>query len=372
MSARPRVYVFDASEADLRGRMSQIDAAELAASWEIRSTSSRNQLLSWIARDATASPKRQSIALIDSQTESGDIEQRGFRIVESIRRHGYLWKATRPAVCVDHLSTENVLYAGAVAAEAVIDDAWVDRDPRTALQRVFTWCSERPAAPYGRAAASPAVFTDTARSCGQPVDRRDEMFRRSFGFSPDELDYLILWGIAGAVELQFLDRYCAEQRWAVSTRAARKARERLQEAMRREREELDRPEPANAELARRFLADALPGVPDPLSELSWPSFSRVRELRHDPAILRSACLEPGGELALDNFLGVLASYERRPGPRGGADSATSRLEVIERVLQQVSRDRAQPLALVHGMVHRSCHALSDAFDDWRRFGAPVS
>ena len=165
--------------------------------------------------------------------------------------------------------------------------------------------------------------------------------------------------MAQAVELQFLDRYCADQGWAASERAARKARERLQEAMRREREELDRPEPSNAELARRFLAEAVPGCPDPLSELSWPPFSQVRRLRHDPAILRAAFLEPDAETVLDHFLGVLA---------GADDSASSRYESIERALRQVCRDRAAPIALVHGIVHRSCHALSDAFDDWRRFG----
>lgn len=360
MDDRLRVYVFDGSEADLRGRMSQIEAARLGTRWEVVATPSRNQLLDWIERDATASPKRRSAALIDYRTESGDIEQLGFRMIESIRRHAYLWKATRPVIWVDHLTSANVQYAHAVAAEAVIDDAWVDRDPRSALAQVFEWCSARPAAPYPRVTAPTKVFSDAASARGQQqIERRDAVFRRSFGFAPDELDYLILWGMAQAVELQFLDRYCAGQGWAASERAARKARERLQEAMRGEREELDRPEPSNAELARRFLAEAVPGCPDPLSELSWPPFSQVRRLRHDPAILHAAFLEPGAETLLDHFLGVLA---------GAGDSASSRYESIERALRQVCSDRAAPIALVHGIVHRSCHALSDAFDDRRRFG----
>ena len=147
MGDRLRVYVFDGSEADLRGRTSQIEAAQLGARWEVVATSSRNQLLSWIERDATTSPKRQSVALIDYRTESGDIEQLGFRLVELIRRHAYLWKATRPAIWVDHLSAENVQYAHAVAAEAIVDDEWVDRDPRSALAQVFEWCSGRPRRP---------------------------------------------------------------------------------------------------------------------------------------------------------------------------------------------------------------------------------
>ncbi len=216
-----------------------------------------------------------------------------FRAFEAIRRHDYLWKATHPALWVDHLRTTTVRYARAIAADAVVDDAWVDREPGPALSRVFEECWQRPPRAHRSALGSPAVFTDAVCDAADEAAQRDARFRRSFGFAPDELDFAILWGIAGAVEHQFLDRYCAEQGWAVSTRSARKARERLQQALRSEREELDRAEPANAEIAPRFPSDVLPGEPDPLAELSWPGIARVRALRYDAQTLRLAFLEPG-------------------------------------------------------------------------------
>lgn len=325
-------------------------------------------MLAWIDRDARTSPKRHSVSLIDYRSESGDIEQLGFRIVELIRRHAYLWKATRPAIWVDHLTTENVLYARGVAAEAVVDDAWVDRSPGSTLQQVFEWCWQRPPARYGRVSEGPKVFTDAPSSIDRETSQRDAQFQRTFGFAPDELDYKILWAMAGAVELQFLDRYCAEQEWVKNERMARHARERLQVAMRREREELDRAEPTNAELARRFLADAVPGAPDPLAELSWPALAEVRGLRRRPEILRAAFLEPDAEALLEHFLLTLSASESGEPARGRAGSTSGRLEVIEAALGRVAADRALPLTRVHGLVHRSCHALSDAFDDWRRFG----
>jgi hypothetical protein len=364
------VYLFDGSEADLRGRTSQIEAAGLDAIWDVGATASRNQLLTWIDRDATSSPKRLSVALIDCRTESGDLEQLGFRIVESIRRHAYLWKATRPAIWVDHLSREHEGCARGVGADAVIDDAWVDSDPRAALTRVVEWCQRRPVAPYGRV-GEPEVFTDDTSAFDREIEQRDARFRRSFGFAPDELDYMILWGMAGAVELQFLDCYCSEHGWAASARSARKAREKLQQAMRGEREELDRAEPTNAELARRFLADALPGTPDPLAELSWPAFSQIREIRRLPLILTSAFLEADAEAVLDQFLAVVAEAGRRAPPAGSRGSSGGRLELIESTLRRLAADRGEPFLRVHGLVHRSCHALSDAYDDWRRVGDPA-
>lgn len=367
---RARIYIFDGNEADLRGRVSQITAAELDVDWDIVATPSRNQLLTWIDRDARTSPRRQSVALIDYRTESGDIEQLGFRIVELIRRHAYLWKATRPIVWVDHLTSENVSYARGVAAEAIVDDAWVDRSPAAALQQVFAWGWQRSTAPYGPRAEPPRIFTDAAPTFDQEAAQRDAHFQRSFEFAPDELDYKILWGMAGAVELQFLDRHCAAEGWARSERAARKAREKLQQAMRREREELDRAEPTNAELARRFLADAMPGTPDPLAELSWPALTEVRGLCHKPTILHSAFLEPEAERILDRFLLTLSATEVEQRERGDTVSTSGRLEIIETALQQVAANGGQAPMRIHGLVHRSCHALSDAFDDWRRFGEP--
>lgn len=347
--------------------MSQIRAAGLDAVWDVRETSSRNQLLKWIDRDACSSPKLQSVALIDHRSESGDLEQLGFRIVESIRRHAYLWKATRPVIWVDHLSGEHEGYARSVAADAVLDDAWVDRDPGTALAQVVEWCRSRPVAPYP--SGSPRVFTEAAATVDQEIERRDARFRRSFGFAPDELDYMMLWGMAGAVELQFLDRHCAELGYAVSERAARKARENLQRAMRAEREELDRAEPTNAELARWFLADALAGAPDPLAYLSWPTFSQIRDLRRRPPVLRAAFLEPGAEAVLDRFFAALSAAETsRSTGSTGASNSSRRLELIEEVLSAVAGDLGVPFLRVHGLVHRSCHALSDAYDDWRRVG----
>ena len=182
---------------------------------------------------------------------------------------------------------------------------------------------------------------------------------------------MILWGMAGAVELQFLDRYCATEGPATSVRAARKARERLQQAMRCEREELDRPEPTNAELARRFLAEALPGTPDPLAELSWPALSRVRELRREPAILRLAFLEEDSPALLDRFFRALSAAESAQPSGADGGSHMGRLELIESALRSVASDRRLPLPVIHGLVHRSCHSLSDASDDLRRLGDPT-
>ena len=101
MSAPEIVYIFDANPIDLRGRVSQLRGAGVAGGWEIRPTSSRNELLANLGRDAITRPKTQSVALIDLRSESGDLEQVGFRIIETIRRHEFLWKVSRPIIWVD-------------------------------------------------------------------------------------------------------------------------------------------------------------------------------------------------------------------------------------------------------------------------------
>ena len=97
----------------------------------------------------------------------------------------------------------------------------------------------------------------TKRYLADEERSRTERFRRWFGFEPDDLDFKILWGMADAVELQFLREYFADQGWA-SNRAVKRAIEKLQAAMRPAKEELDRPEPTNAEIARSFLSEACP------------------------------------------------------------------------------------------------------------------
>src|SRR4051794_39778338 len=105
------VRIYDANRYDLRGRTSQLRAAGITDRWKVEPTTSRNAFLAALEADVRTSPRTQSVALVDCRAESGDLEQTGFRIVETIRRHELLWKATRPIIWVDELTEGNRLYA---------------------------------------------------------------------------------------------------------------------------------------------------------------------------------------------------------------------------------------------------------------------
>ena len=190
--------------------------------------------------------------------------------------------------------------------------------------------------------------------------RLDARFTRWFGIKhPRELHYILLWGIAGAIELKFLYSYCEREGFAATAESAAKVCERLQEKMRAEREYLDRPEPSNAEIARRFLAEEAPAAPDPLAELSWPDLDHVQAQLFDPEIKRLAFLEIGADDALREFLGRLGEPSRTPASRHAA---------IESAVREMSTP--QDYAETYNLLHRSAHALDDAFRDWRRHGDP--
>jgi hypothetical protein len=358
-----RLYVFDADPIDLRGRASQLRSAGINNDWAVSLTPSRNQLLKWLDEDVRSSPKRHSVCLIDFRRSSDDLEQTGFRIVETIRRHEHLWKATRPVIWVDSLTRANIDYARGVGAEGIVDDDWVDRREGTPLVEVLEWAIERPPK-QERPGGDFTVFPADNVPADDDTALRDERFQRWFGFRPDDLDFRILWGLADAVELKFLREYFCDQGWTPSDRAAERAIYKLQQHMRSAREELDRPEPTNAEIARRFLAEAVPAAPSPLSEISWPSIAHVRDVvLSNPEIGQLAFLEPDARPALDRFFGVLGQ---------GPTDIAGRHRAIEGAVTEVAKSLGRPRTAVHGLIHRSCHAVDDAYDDWRRHGMPVS
>ena len=86
-----RVRMFDANRHDLRGRVSQLRTAGRERGWDVWPTPSRNALLARYGEETT-------LALIDCRAESGDLDQIGFRIVETIARHDQLWKRTVPVL----------------------------------------------------------------------------------------------------------------------------------------------------------------------------------------------------------------------------------------------------------------------------------
>lgn len=356
------VRIFDANGYDLRGRVSQLRAAGIDRRLDVRTTSSRNALLAAIDEDASSSPRRESVALVDCRAESGDLEQVGFRVIETIRRHARLWKATRPIIWVDELTEANRRFAEAVSAEAVLDDDWLDQSDGTTLEDVISWAGTRQPRPWAGGGEEIMVFSDGPASLEEENRLRDARFERWFGYEPDDLDFVLLWGLADAVELKFLYRYCADEGISTTETAARKACERLQEAMRAEREHLDRAEATNTEIARRFLAEAAPASPDPLAELAWPGIEHMRTLLFDrPDIRDLAYLEPGAQEALERFLGELPA---------GTVSVGVRHRTVLDAAETVARISNRPAAATHDLLQRSCHALDDAFCDWRAHGPP--
>ncbi len=112
MSRADVVYLYDANPIDLRGRFAQLRSqlAEASADtgWEIRPTSSRNSLLVSLAAGGREPGKRPSASLIDLRAETGDLDQLGFRICETITRHPALSRSTRPLVWTDVHTAANL------------------------------------------------------------------------------------------------------------------------------------------------------------------------------------------------------------------------------------------------------------------------
>lgn len=361
------VYVYDASRRDLRGRREQLEdqltASGLIEAWAIRETPSRNQLLLSVAADKTGLPSQTSVSLIDLRVETGDLEQRGFKICETIVRHPTLSAATRPLIWADEHTAANLRGAERVGAVAIIDDAWVDSGDGQPLAEVLEWASRYPASPARAVGGVTHAFSPDHSSLVQEARERDGQFERWFGFPPRRLHYALLWGMADAVELKFLLGYVTEAGYAVTERAARRELERLQVAMSPQVEALERPEPARAEIARRFLAEMSPPEPSPLPDLSWPSLGHVRELLFSRTdVVSWAYLAPGAEQLLHRFFVTLALPEKA--------TVAQRHKGIREAIVRVADAIGQPESSVHELARTSAHAISDAFNDWRDHGPP--
>lgn len=324
--------------------------AGLEDSWQIVGHSSRNSLLDALDAAAKERPRRHSVALIDARVESGDIDQVGFRVCETIKRHAHLWKATRPLIWVDRLSEANRLYAKRVGATAIVDDDWVDRTDATGLGEALSWALGQSPSGIDQPTGAFRVVSDREIDPEAEASERDAMFERRFGRAPGELGFTLLWGMAGAVELSFLYWFC-EQEGIASDRQVQRACERLQEAMRPEREHLDRPEPTNAEIARRFLTEVVPAEPDPLADIAWPGIEYVQQIFGDADLRALAYLEPGSETLLESFF---ASYL----PEG--ISARERYEAILGACKDVADDIGAGSHATRRQIQRACHALDDA------------
>jgi hypothetical protein len=129
-------------------------------------------------------------------------------------------------------------------------------------------------------------------------------------------------------------------------------------------EAMDRPETARAEIARRFLAEAMPPEPDPLPELNWPMLTHVRELwKSERDMVRRAFLEPGAN-------GVLvAFFESLVVPAGGA---SDRHVAISDAIERAAVRRDLPIATTAAIAHRALHSLDDAWADHRLHGADAA
>lgn len=335
--------------------------ARLEDSWKITGHSSRNSLLDALDEGARARPRRQSVALIDARVESGDIDQVGFRVCETVKRHEHLWKATRPLIWVDRLSDANRRYAQRVGAEAIVDDDWVDRTDAADLGEALRWALGQEPRPLDHSTEGLRVISDREIDPETEAAERDELFERRFGRRPGELGFTLLWGMAGAVELSFLYWFC-EQEGIATDRQAQRACERLQEAMRPEREHLDRPEPTNAEIARRFLTEVAPAEPDPLADIAWPGVEYVQQIYSDRELRRLAYLEPGSDRLLEAFF---AAYE----PEG--ISARERYEAIVSACESASQASGIGAHAARRQIQRSCHALDDARLDALSVSSPA-
>lgn len=346
-----RLHVFDGSPVELRGRRSQLRMAGLERSWEISGHSSRNALLDALKAETKPGATRQSVVLIDARVESGDIDQVGFRICGTIKRHERLWRVTRPLIWVDRLTEANSLHAQQSGAIAIVDDDWVDRTDAAGLGEELSWAMSQTPRPYGRGEKDTfRILSDQGVDPEAEAVERNELFKRRFGRKARDLDFILLWGMAGAVELSFLWWYC-EHADICTRNTAKKGCERLQAAMRPDREHLDRPEPSNAEIARRFLAEVAPAAPDPLAELAWPGIEYIQGIFRNLDLRKLAYLEPGSESLLESFF---ASYE----PAG--PSARERYEAIIAACANAAANAGVGEQRARRQIQRSLHALDDA------------
>lgn len=355
------LYIQDADPGSIAARIAKITdewADHGITDWELRATQSRNALLLALAADAESG--RQSVALVDLRSETGDIEQVGFRIVETIRRHPDLARVCRPVVCTEEMTAANARYADSVGAFAIIDTTWAYEQAGPTLTDAFEWALSQPAGELRlhrrRAMLLPAEGAD------EEDEERDQaaQFRAWFGFAPSDLHLALLWGMANAVELEFLKGYLAQAGLAVSPRAAKRQLERLQQAMASEVEAMDRPETARAEIARRFLAEVVPPQPDPLPELNWPMLKHVRSIwGSEREIVRRAFLEPGAGGVLEAFFDALVV------PAGGA---SARHAAISEAIERAAVRRDLPIATTAAIAHRALHSLDDAWADHRLHG----
>jgi hypothetical protein len=129
-------------------------------------------------------------------------------------------------------------------------------------------------------------------------------------------------------------------------------------------EAYDGPEPARAEIARRFLAEMAPPEPSPLAELSLPKPEPVLELLdRRPDVVRWAYLTGREQETLRWFA---RAYE----PASPRAKAAGRQRAIDAAIGRVVASTGEKRLLVHALTHTALWALHDAFCDWRDHGPP--
>lgn len=342
-------------EQDLQEQFAGRDDVEIFASC------SRNEFLH---RIASRNDGGRSIALIDLRSETGDIEQSGLRIAQTIVRNRQLSMRTVAAVWTEHVSDSNVVEVRKCGASGLISDYWVDEANEHVLPDAIDRIRSARAGDY-------LVFPPRETSHRDPVDPEDqiraEAFERWFGFAPSELHFHLLWGIANAIELELLKEYVAEIGIASSTSAAKRQLEKLQSAMRVDIDALDRPESGNPEVARRFLAELMPPDFDPLPELNWPRLSTIQELlMSEPEVISFAYLD-------DESLAMLKLFLRERRTPRATDRRAKGSEVykaIEDAVSVVAATFEEPEAVAFNTVHHAAHSIDDAYWDIRRHGNP--
>lgn len=355
------LYLQDADAGSLASRVAKIteEWADFGIEgWELRATQSRNALLRAVAADAESG--QDSVALVDLRSETGDIEQVGFRIVETIRRRPDLARVCRPLICTEEMTAANARYADTVGAFAVIDTTWAYAQAGPTITEALDWALGETASELRLHRRRALLLPEEGADEDDEERDQEAHFRAWFGFAPNDLHLALLWGMANAVELEFLKSYVAEAGLAVSPRAAKRHLERLQQAMAVEVEAMDRPETARAEIARRFLAEVVPPQPDPLPELNWPMLAHVREIwESEREIVRRAFLEPGGAGVVEAFFESLIVPAR-----GARDRHTA----LGRAIEHAAVRKDLPIATAAAIAHRALHALDDAWGDQRLHG----
>ena len=365
------VYLYDANPVDVRDRRglleSQLRGAGVLDLWSVRATASRNTLLVSIDRDAELRPRQQSVVLLDLRGETGDLEQLGFKVCETIVQHPSLARVARPVIWTDVHSIANLRFAQSVRATAVIDDEWVDEGGGGPLVQVLDWACTLPT-PNARSPTATRVFSNGGNSLAEEVKERNERFKRWFGFAPRDIHFALLWGLAESVEIQFLLDYLVSEELVPSERAARRQLERLQKEMSSQVEALDAPETARAEIARRFLAEISPPEPSPFAELSWPRPERIIQILDEGRtkhlqIGAWAYLAPSDEELLHRFLNVYRLPHAGPGLRARARDQAIKDAVEHAVEATGQAAAAQRLRL-------ATQAIEDAYCDWRDHDIP--